>query len=93
MSKVEDYIRRYTKHCSNELVSVQSKDGKKVISYHEWLTPDNAKCAAEIAMEEVIKKAVEFFDNDLCCYIKAQEFTIEHQRLEEDFKKYIEESV
>ena len=36
-----------------------------------------------------IERACEFFENHLCCYIKAQNFTIEHSRLEQDFKNYM----
>ena len=55
MSKVEDYIKEYTRNCSNVLVSVQSKAGEEVISYNPWLTPYDAKKVAEIAREEVMK--------------------------------------
>ena len=86
MSKAENFISDYTRNCSNELCAVEDRFGKKVISYHEWLTPDQARKAVEIAMEEMFEKVCEFLDNDLCCYIKAQDFAIEHQRLENDLK-------
>lgn len=35
----------------------------------------------------LIEKTLDFFENDLCCYIGAQDFTIDHKRLENDFKK------
>lgn len=54
--KAEQFINDYTKGCSNELCAVEDKYGKKVISYHEWLTPDQALRAAEIAKEETIEK-------------------------------------
>ena len=84
MSKAEKFIIDSTKNYSNEKRIV----GK--ISYWEkqsWLTPDEARKAVEIAREEVIEKVCEFLDNDLCCYIKAQDFAIEHQRLENDLKQ------
>lgn len=40
-----------------------------------------------IRTDVFIEKALEFFENDLCCYIKAKDFTIDHGRLETDFKK------
>ena len=40
-----------------------------------------------IRKDAFIEKALEFFENDLCCYIKAKDFTIDHGRLETDFKK------
>jgi len=58
MSKAEKFIQDYTKNCSNELCAVEDRFGKKVISYHKWLTPDQARRAVEIAMEEVIEKAI-----------------------------------
>lgn len=36
-----------------------------------------------------IEKAFEFFENELCCYVKAQDFVIEHSRLENGFKAYM----
>lgn len=49
------------------------------------------KAGAKWKKKQVTEKAAEFFENDLCCYIKAQCFTIEHGRLENDFRKHIEE--
>ena len=44
MSKaVEEYIKNYTKHCSNANVYG---------SYEPWLTPCHAECVAEIARKE-----------------------------------------
>lgn len=87
MSKAEKFIIEHTRKCSNELVAVESCAGKEVISYYEWLTPDQAIKAVEIAREEMVEKVCEFLENDLCCYIKAQDFSIEHQRLENDLKQ------
>lgn len=47
MSKAEKFIDDYTRNCSNEL-------GGGV--YHEWLTPDDALSAVEIAREETYDK-------------------------------------
>lgn len=60
-SKVEQYISDYTRGCSNELSAVEYSDGRKVVEYHEWLTPDNARAVAQIAKEETIEKACEAF--------------------------------
>ena len=88
MSKAEKFIEDCTRNCSN-LTQVPTLDdkGNIVPKAHPWLTPDDARKAAEIAREEVIEKVCEFLDNDLCCYIKAQDFSIEHQRLENDLKQ------
>jgi hypothetical protein len=50
MSKAEEYIKAYTRGCSNELVHG---------GYHEWLTPENALAAVELAREEMMKVAIE----------------------------------
>lgn len=45
----EEYIKAYTRGCSNELVGG---------GYHEWLTPENALAAVELAREEMKAKQV-----------------------------------
>ena len=92
--KAEKLIKDYTKHCSNELCAVEDKYGKKVISYHEWLTPDQALSAVAIEREEVIKKA--------CQYIREHRFYVDTEdngiagwipeRFIEDFKEYMNEN-
>ena len=49
----EEYIKAYTRGCSNELCAVEDRCGKKVVSYHEWLTPENALAAVELAREKM----------------------------------------
>ena len=46
----EEYIKAYTRGNSNELVGG---------GYHEWLTPENALAAVELAREEMMKDAIE----------------------------------
>ena len=46
----EEYIKAYTRGCSNELVYG---------GYHEWLTPENALAAVELAREEMKKDAID----------------------------------
>ena len=46
----EEYIKAYTRGNSNELVGG---------GYHEWLTPENALAAVELAREEMRKDEVE----------------------------------
>ena len=46
----EEYIKAYTRGNSNELVYG---------GYHEWLTPENALAAVELAREEMMKDAIE----------------------------------
>ena len=86
MSRAEKFIIEHTRNCSN-LVYKDTINGKEFNTYNKWLTPDQARRAVEIAREEMFEKVLEFLDNDLCCYIKAQDFTIEHHRLENDLKQ------
>ena len=60
MSKAEKFIQDCTRNCSNELVAVESRASKEVISYHEWLTPDQAIRAVEIAREEILLEVAEW---------------------------------
>ena len=64
--KAEQFIKDYTRRCSNELCAVEDRYGKKVISYHEWLTPDQALRAVEIARKETIEKACDAFCKVRC---------------------------
>ena len=88
MTKAEQYIQDYQRGCSNELVSVESNEGKKVISYYPWLTPDQARRAVEIAREETIDKACEWlnqFDAYRLCLEGHKDYFIEK------FRKAMEE--
>lgn len=58
MEKVEKYIQEYTNKCSNELGRVTHKNGNVETSYHEWLSPDQARGVAEIARKEAINDAL-----------------------------------
>lgn len=49
----EQFIKDYTQSCSNELIAVEDIHGKKIISYHEWLTPEQALRAVELARENL----------------------------------------
>ena len=62
MSKAEKFIEDCTRNCSNELCAVEDRFVKKVISYHEWLTPDQARKAVEIAREELLSNVCSFLD-------------------------------
>ena len=54
MSRAEIYISDYTRTCSNEL------EGG---IYHEWLTPDDARSAVEIARGEVLLNVAEWIED------------------------------
>lgn len=53
MSSAEKFIQDYTRNCSN-LVYKDTINGKEFNTYNEWLSPDQAKKAVEIAREEMI---------------------------------------
>lgn len=58
MSKVEKFIQDCTRNCSNVVAYSGMIEGSE-LRYHEWLTPDQARKAVEIAREEMIDK---FYD-------------------------------
>ena len=61
----EQFIKDYTRTDSNELIAVEDIHGTTVISYREWLTPEQALRAVEIARKETIDKAWEYINNQL----------------------------
>ena len=59
MEVVEDYINKYTRNYSNEILVNGDESYTNIPSkgeYHPWLTPDHARSVAEIAREETIKE-------------------------------------
>jgi hypothetical protein len=58
--RVEKFIQDCTMNCSNEM-AFENKDGSKL--YHPWLSPDDAKCAVEIAREEVLLNVAEWIED------------------------------
>ena len=58
MSKAEKFIQDCTRNCSNETTKYGSYDH----TYQEWLTPDQALRAVEIAREEMIEKAIKWVE-------------------------------
>ena len=88
MDKVRQFIKDYTRGCSNELSAVEYRDGKKVILYHEWLTPEQALAAVEIARQELIDKACEWLKEHWREYVWLTDNDIIHfGHYEHDFKK------
>ena len=61
----EEFVKEYTNNCSNELCAVEDRYGKKVLSYREWLTPEQALRAVELAREEMIDKAYKYINYQL----------------------------
>ena len=83
MSKAEEFIRNYTRNCSNEM-ALGNKDGSKL--YNAWLTPDDAKCAVEIAREEVIEETVEWLTKHAIKYYINSKGFLGTDELVEDYK-------
>lgn len=73
MSKARQFIKDYTRSCSN----IEYTQGVYTPSYHPWLTPEQALAAVEIAREELIEKACEwlnnFYSEDRHCYLVAED--------------------
>ena len=87
MDKARQFIKDYTRGCSNELCAVEDIHGKKVISYHEWLTPEQALAAVVIAREELIDKACEwlnnFYSEDRHCFLVKEDIDAFIKAMEE----------
>lgn len=91
MSKAEEFIKEYTMGCSNDITPIGNYDH----TYQEWLTPEQALAAVEIAREETIDKACEFIDKKVNFYLHHY-VGVEHEcdmvdtrKFIEDFKNYI----
>lgn len=89
MSKAEKFIQDYTMNCSNELCAVEDRFGKKVISYHDWLTPDQARRAVEIAREEIYEWLQEHSQE----YVYWMDEEFGKDDLINDLKKHLEGKV
>lgn len=87
MKAVEEYIKKYTRNCSNEILVNSDESYTNIPSkgeYHPWLTPDQARGIAEIVREETIKEVCEWLDNHT---VLSEKWYIE------DLKKYLEDKV
>ena len=56
MSKAENYIRDYTKKCSNAVEGCNQDAYYSEGLYQPWLTPENALAAVEMERQEVIEE-------------------------------------
>lgn len=68
MTKAEEYIKNYTKNCSNECELIQDKE---ITWFQPWLTPDHALAAVAIERKELIDKACEFVTNNFKNYVSV----------------------
>ena len=64
MSNAEKFIQDYTRNCSNEI------EGG---IYHEWLTPDQARRAVEIAREETLLEVAAWINDTFIFSKRAKE--------------------
>jgi predicted AAA+ superfamily ATPase len=93
MSKAEKFISDCTRNCSNELIAVESRAGKEVVSYHDWLTPDQARRAVEIAKNEMAERACSFIADNIGEYIELKHassttfFEVDGDRFVHDLKQ------
>ena len=58
------------------------KYGKRVISYREWIDPDNAKMACEIEKKETIKDVCELLESELKRWSKGNDSCEAKYRIE-----------
>ena len=61
MNKAEKFIKEHTKKNTNEIGVIDATNSHH---YHEWLTPDLARKAVEIAEEEMIDKFYDWLKNN-----------------------------
>ena len=57
----EEFIKEYTMGCSNDITPIGNYDN----TYQEWLTPEQALKAVELAREEMIDKAYKYINYQL----------------------------
>lgn len=80
----EEYIDNYTNRCSNEL-TCNGEDG--LPSYHDWISPRNAKIAIAMSREQLIDKSVKWLKDNIEYYYYVENFG----KMIEDFQKAMEE--
>lgn len=94
MNKVEQYINDYTNNCSNENACPNYRDGK---TFQPWLTPDHARRAVEIAMEEVISwiddNIWDYIEVNSICYQEMFKSTILHKMIIDMRKKFLKQGI
>lgn len=95
MSKAEKFISEHTRNCSNAVAYSGMIEGSE-FRHHEWLTPDQARRAVEIAMEEMIEKAQDWIA-DTFKYDGAEDFNGGDNdvmsMLLDDFTEYIKRAM
>ena len=67
MSKAEKFIQENTRNDSN-VVAYSGMFEIINFRHHEWLTPDQARRAVEIAKEEILEKVVKWINDNFYLY-------------------------
>lgn len=97
MSKAEEFIKEYTKNCSN-IIETINRDMNVAVVYQPWLTPDQARRAVEIAkeelMEEFIGEAITFLEG-AHEYIDDKKLQLQYdsEGLIRDFRHYMRQQL
>ena len=74
MSRAEKFIEEQTKNCSNVIVDYQVVyNGVPQAIYKEWLTPDQARKAVEIASEEALLEVAAWINDTFIFSKQAKE--------------------
>ena len=88
MSKAEKFIQDYTRNCSNTVAYSGMIEGSE-LRYYEWLTPDQARRAVEIAREEIYEWLQEHSQE----YVYWMDEEFGKDDLINDLKKHLEGKV
>ena len=62
MDRVEQYIKDYTKKCSNKISDLSCKLFDHETKYMPWLTVEHAQRIGEIAREDTIKEVANWLE-------------------------------
>lgn len=73
MSKAEKFISEHIRNCSNVVAYSGMIEGSE-FRYHEWLTPDQARRAVEIAREEIVEKVTNYLNSKLYDWVQISHF-------------------
>ena len=71
MSKAEKFIQDCTRNCSNAVAYSGILEGSE-LRYHEWLTPEQARKAVEIAREEMLNDICEWIEENIGEYCDGE---------------------
>ena len=87
MSKAEKFIEDYTSNCSN-VAYKNTINGKEFNTYYEWLTPDQARRAVEIARDELMENVCQFIQEH---HHKYASWNTEEYELEFNTEQFIQD--